>query len=135
MRTGNPGITESEAEEILCESLGVEQVLWLDRGLSGDDTDGHIDTIARFVREDAVLAPSAPSGSPNHDVLKENIHALRRMRTSNSGTLLEVIPLNSPKPITPEGWREEILPRDLCEFPADQSCGSRADIPSGFRRY
>ena len=112
----NPGITESEAEEILCESLGVEQVLWLDRGLSGDDTDGHIDTIARFVREDAVLAPSAPSGSPNHDVLKENIHALRRMRTSNSGTLLEVIPLNSPKPITPEGWREEILPATYANF-------------------
>lgn len=38
------------------------------------------------------------------------------MRTSNSGTLLEVIPLNSPKPITPEGWREEILPATYANF-------------------
>ena len=112
----NPGLSESEAEEILCESLGVEQVLWLDGGLLGDDTDGHIDTLARFVSENVVLAPSAPAWNPNHDVLHENIRALRRMRTAESSSLLEVIPLNSPKPIRPEGWREEILPATYANY-------------------
>ncbi len=112
----NPEITEPEAERILRESLGVEQVLWLDRGLAGDDTDGHIDTLARFVSEDVVLAPSAPAWNPNHDVLRDNIRALRRMRTADSGSLLEVIPLNSPRPIRPEGWREEILPATYANF-------------------
>ena len=61
----NPGIGKEEMGTILKAALGAKNILWLKQGLAGDDTDGHIDTLARFVSEDVVLAPSAPAWNPN----------------------------------------------------------------------
>jgi agmatine deiminase len=67
----NPGLSEADAEALLRAALGVE-MLWLDRGLAGDHTDSHVDNIARFVAEDAVVCMRAASPSAvNYDVLEE----------------------------------------------------------------
>ncbi len=112
----NPGLTKERAEEIFRDVLGTECVLWLKSGLEGDDTDGHIDTLVRFFRKDAVLAAvdEKPS-SINHDALKRNFDALKRMRLPD-GSPLEVLALPSPDPIRPEGWREEVLPATYANF-------------------
>ena len=112
----NPGKSKAEAERILIESLGLEQVLWLKSGMEGDDTDGHIDTLTRFIRDDAVLAiVDENPGSQNHDTLRRNIEDLKAMRLPD-GSRLEIVPLPSPKPIRPENWREETLPASYANF-------------------
>ncbi len=74
----NPGLTERDLEHVLAEYLGLTRIVWLELGLQGDHTDGHVDTIARFVDEDTVLACVAEDASdPNHDVLAENAARLR----------------------------------------------------------
>src|SRR5205085_605546 len=52
----NPGLGRAEVEQVLCDHLGVQKVLWLGRGIAGDDTHGHIDDLARFVGPRAVVA-------------------------------------------------------------------------------
>ncbi len=111
----NKGVTEKTAEKLLCDALGMRQVLWLDSGLPGDDTDGHIDTLARFFREDAVLAVPGKKTHPGYETLKRNFRALEKMRTAD-GKPLQVVPLPVPEPIRPQGWREEILPVTYANF-------------------
>ena len=112
----NPGMSKARAEQLLMDALGCEQVLWLPSGLAGDDTDGHIDTITRFIAPDVVLtAYDDDPLSPNHDVLKRNDALLRAMRL-HDGTPLEVIRLPMPEPIRPQNWREEILPATYANF-------------------
>ncbi len=112
----NPSVPKSEAEKILRRTLGVERVHWLKSGMVGDDTDGHIDTLARFFRKDAVLAIVEDSKSARHyDVLMSNFKALEKMKVCG-GEKLNVIPLNCPAPIVPENWREEVLPATYANF-------------------
>lgn len=111
----NGKITESEAEQILCHSLGMRKILWLDSGLPGDDTDGHIDTLARFVRRDTVLAARANPNHPGYETLERNFQALRQMRNAD-GEKLEVIPLPMPDPVYPKGWRTDILPATYANY-------------------
>ena len=56
----NPGMTREQIEETLCRYLGLEKILWLDRGIVGDDTHGHVDDITRFVSEGTIVT-SVPS--------------------------------------------------------------------------
>ncbi|NMA43243.1 MAG: agmatine deiminase family protein [Oligosphaeraceae bacterium] len=112
----NPGLDKKEVERILIEFMGLEQVLWLEQGLTGDDTDGHIDTLTRFFRKDAVLTVfDEDPASPNHKTTVENEKALRAMRLPD-GSRLEVVRLPCPKPIRPDDWREEILPASYANF-------------------
>ena len=111
----NKGISEKAAGQLLCDALGIRQVLWLDSGLPGDDTDGHIDTLARFFQEDAVLALLGPKSHPGYDTMKQNFKSLQKMRTAD-GKPLQAVPLPVPAPIRPEGWREEILPATYANF-------------------
>lgn len=109
----NPGSTKEQAENILKEALGMEKIGWLKSGLIGDDTDGHIDTLARFFRKDAVLAAVDKKGGVQHDVLKQNFMDLCKMRLP-SGSPLSVVPLPCPEPIYSQ--KGEILPANYANF-------------------
>lgn len=94
----NPGLSRQELESVLGDYLGVRQVLWLKRGIEGDDTHGHIDDIARFVSEATVVAASERDrNDANFAPLNENLRLLRRM-TDESGRKLEVVKLPMPRP-------------------------------------
>jgi agmatine deiminase len=101
----NPGMTREQIEGALGRMLGVKKVLWLERGIVGDDTHGHVDDIARFVGPRTVLAASeADPADENHAILKENLKRLKKM-TDTAGKALEVIPLPMPSPVIFKGQR------------------------------
>jgi agmatine deiminase len=101
----NPGMTREEIEDALGRMLGVKKVLWLKRGIVGDDTHGHVDDIARFVGTRTVLAATeADPADENHAILKENLKRLKKM-TDTTGKALEVIPLPMPAPVVFKGQR------------------------------
>ncbi len=112
--TRNPNRTRSEVEAELRKQLGVQQIIWVDGGgLEGDDTDGHIDQLARFVKADTVVAAvSSTTSDSNHDGLVEN-HRLLTLATNAAGQRLNVIPLPTPKPRVLEGRR---VPESYCNF-------------------
>jgi len=69
----NPGLSKEEIEAQLCAAFGAKQILWLDRALVGDDTDGHIDNLARFVSADTIMtAIEIDPHDANYEALKEN---------------------------------------------------------------
>ena len=112
----NPAMTRAQIGDMLMQSLGMDEILWLKGGLFCDDTDGHIDTLARFVRPGEVLACTAPEGSPNAPMLNENLRRLREYRT-RLGRPLDVILLPLPDPVAPpDGWREETLPASYANY-------------------
>ena len=101
----NPGLSREGIEGILREVLGARKVLWLGRGIAGDDTHGHVDDIARFVGPCTVVAAVEESRSdPNFAPLRENLDRLRSM-TDQDGRPLRVVPLPMPRPIVFEGQR------------------------------
>jgi agmatine deiminase len=74
----NPGRSREQIEQELRGRLGVEQIVWLARGLVEDlDTDGHVDNICAFLPDGRVLAQAAPAGDPNHEHLRTNAQVLR----------------------------------------------------------
>lgn len=109
----NPPFGRADYEAVFAEYLGVRKVLWLDRGIVGDDTHGHIDDLARFVGSRAVVAvvESNPSDE-NYTLLQENLERLEGM-TDVHGTKLEVIPLPMPRPLVFDGLR---LPASYANF-------------------
>jgi len=109
----NPGLGRTAMERTLCDALGAEKVLWLGRGIAGDDTHGHVDDVARFVGPRTVVAcVESNLGDPNHEPLAENLARLRRMRDL-AGRRLEVVPLPMPAPLSFEGTR---LPASYANF-------------------
>ena len=72
----NPHLSKAEIEDYLKNYLGVNEILWLKKGIEGDDTDGHIDDIARFVNENTILLAYAEKGDKNHYALHENLMIL-----------------------------------------------------------
>jgi agmatine deiminase len=75
----NPDVDASALETALRDFLGVRDVIWLDNGLEGDHTDGHIDTLTRFIDERTVLTSVClDSGDPNHETLATNLELLRQ---------------------------------------------------------
>jgi agmatine deiminase len=101
----NPGVERIELEGMFGQYLGVDQVVWLARGIVGDDTHGHIDDVARFVGERTVVAPREPNpDDPNHPILEENLARLRAWRGAD-GRPLEVVELPMPTPIAYSGQR------------------------------
>ncbi|MGM0458535.1 MAG: agmatine deiminase family protein [Bacteroidota bacterium] len=93
----NPGLTKREIEKKLVHYLGATQVLWLKEGLIGDDTDGHIDDLTRFVNKNTVVTALPEStGDPNYPALAENITILNKTKLKN-GETLNVITLPLPE--------------------------------------
>lgn len=95
----NPDLDREGVEGMLREWCGAERVVWLGRGIEGDDTDGHIDDVARFVGPATVVAAVEPDRTdPNHGILEDNLARLRAARDAR-GRALTVIPLPMPEPL------------------------------------
>ena len=103
----NPGLGREGIERIFADVLGIRRVVWLGRGIAGDDTHGHVDDLARFVAPGRVLLCQEPNGkAENHAPLREN---LERLKSAH----LEVIPLPMPAPVVYDGQR---LPASYANF-------------------
>jgi agmatine deiminase len=101
----NPAMKRKDYEKIFAHHLGIRNVIWLDRGITGDDTHGHVDDITRFVAPDTVVtAVESDPNDPNYDPLRENIHRLRSA-TDQDGKPLAIIELPMPSPVIFEGRR------------------------------
>ena len=109
----NPGLGRSGTERVLCDSLGASRVLWLGDGIAGDDTHGHVDDLARFVRPGVVvLASENDAHDANYRALAENRERLQGARDAK-GRALEVVPLPMPAPLCFDGTR---LPASYLNF-------------------
>ena len=109
----NPGVPRRQMETILAEYLGIEKVLWLGRGIAGDDTHGHVDDLARFVGPRTVVTVvEENAGDPNHRPLAGNLARLRRM-TDQRGRRLKVETLPMPAPLIFKGRH---LPASYANF-------------------
>lgn len=109
----NPHLSQKQIEEYLMEYYGVSQILWLGDGIVGDDTDGHIDDITRFVNEDTVVTVvEEDENDDNYELLQENLKALRNMHLLD-GRQLKVIELPMPKAVIYEDQR---LPASYANF-------------------
>ena len=109
----NPGFDRSDIEQVLKSVLGVRNVLWLNKGIAGDDTHGHVDDLCRFVDRDTVVLCHEPNGNdPNHAVLEENRERLEGFRLED-GSKINVVRLPMPEPLTYDGYR---LPASYANF-------------------
>ena len=114
----NPGMTKAEIERVLFDGLGVTETVWLGDGIAGDDTDGHVDDMTRFVAERTVVTAVEPDPSDaNHAPLAENAARLRAWR-GRDGRGLEVVELPMPPPLfhTPADGPAERLPASYANF-------------------
>ena len=101
----NPQLSKAQIESYLHEYFGVEQIIWLKAGIQGDDTDGHIDDITRFVNEDTVVTVTEQNPhDPNYAVLQENLKRLKAARLPN-GKPLNVIELPMPASLVMDNER------------------------------
>ena len=109
----NPGLSRQDLEKVLADYLGVKKVLWLNCGIAGDDTHGHIDDLARFVgpRTIVTVVEDNPADE-NYAPLQENLERLSGM-TDLEGRPLEVVQLPMPDPVYWEGTR---LPASYANF-------------------
>jgi agmatine deiminase len=95
-RNRNPHLNREQIEEFLKGYLGVRKVLWLAEGVVGDDTDGHIDDLARFVSPTKIVcAVEEDPSDPNFEILQENLQRLRQM-TDTHGRFFEIVTLPMP---------------------------------------
>lgn len=118
----NPGVSKTDIEAELHRMMGTESVFWLGQGIEGDDTDGHIDDMVRFVSEDAVVSITEPDPhSPNYRALAENNERLQDLRTL-SGSHVDIIPLPMPEPIIRDKWRLSRLPATYANFLICNGC-------------
>ena len=114
----NPNLSRDEIEQRLRDYLGVRDILWLGDGIAGDDTDGHIDDLARFVSEKTVVtAVEENRGDENYEPLQENLARLQAMKINDRA--IEVITLPMPKKIMREGLR---MPATYANFYIANSC-------------
>jgi agmatine deiminase len=101
----NPGFAREDYERMFAEYLGIEKVIWLGKGIVGDDTHGHVDDLSRFLAPDTVLTMVEPKKSDaNHEVLADNLRRLRGA-TDQSGKKFRIVELPMPRPVTFEGRR------------------------------
>jgi agmatine deiminase len=109
----NPGLSRQDLEAVFREYLGIRKVLWLNRGIDGDDTHGHVDDLARFVDDRTVVTVVEENrGDPNYEPLQENLERLRGM-TDQDGAPLRVETLPMPEPVYFRGQR---LPASYANF-------------------
>ncbi len=108
----NPGVSQSQVEQVLHQFLGVTTVIWLEDGIAGDDTSGHIDDFARFVSPGHVVVCASERGDAEARLL-EDAHAALCSATDARGRRLQVTTLPMPEPVTYDG---EILPASYANF-------------------
>jgi agmatine deiminase len=110
----NPQLNRQDIEQHLRDGLGVSEILWLKRGIEGDDTDGHIDDLARFTDERTILA-CIDRGPNNRDILNDNLARLRSFLGPN-GKPFEVLEIPLPEACEVPGWRLPVLPASYVNF-------------------
>ena len=104
----NPALSKRDIEGLMKNHLGLSEVIWLGKGIAGDDTHGHVDDFARFTSEDTIVIATEPDKSdPNHEPLKENVARLRSRKD------LRIATLPMPEPIHFAGQR---LPASYANF-------------------
>ncbi|HKF45724.1 MAG TPA: agmatine deiminase family protein [Terracidiphilus sp.] len=109
----NPGVSREQLEQAFHDYLGIEQVIWLGRGVAGDDTHGHVDDISRFVGPETIVTAVEPDASdPNHEPLRENLERMRAARTLD-GKQFTIVELPLPRPVVFRGQR---LPASYANF-------------------
>ena len=109
----NPELNRSDLERFLRAALGIDHVIWLGDGIVGDDTDGHIDDIARFTSETTMICMVEENPQDqNYRPLKDNVERLKEARDAQ-GRKLNVVTIPSPEPIYCEGVR---LPASYANF-------------------
>ena len=112
-RNRNPDMSRGEIEQFLKDALGVSHVIWLGEGILGDDTDGHIDDIARFVNPMTVVCVlETNSNDDNYAPLRENYERLQGARDQD-GNRLSIVILPCPAPVYCAGSR---LPASYANF-------------------
>jgi agmatine deiminase len=114
----NPHLSRKEIETRLRDFLGVHEIFWLGNGIEGDDTDGHIDDLARFVSETKVLTVVEENrDDANYQPLQENLGRLREMKVGDRKS--DIITLPMPKKIIRDGMR---MPASYANFYIANSC-------------
>ena len=114
----NPNLSRDEIEQRLRDYLGVREILWLGDGIAGDDTDGHIDDLTRFVSERTIVTVVEENrDDENYQPLQENLARLREMKIG--GRNVEILTLPMPKKIIREGLR---LPASYANFYIANTC-------------
>lgn len=111
----NPGMDRNDWERLFAEEFGCDRVLWLEHGyLAGDDTDGHIDTLARFCDTETIVHVSCEDpGNPNHASLQRMAVELQALR-QRDGRPYRLLPLPSPRPLYDKNRRP--LPASYANF-------------------
>lgn len=109
----NPGFTREDYEQVFAEYLGATQTIWLNKGIIGDDTHGHVDDLARFVKKGVVAAVvESNRKDENYSILQDNLKRLKKARDAKSKPL-DIIELPMPKPVT---FGDEVLPASYANF-------------------
>jgi agmatine deiminase len=109
----NPHLSREEIELYLGDYLGVSKVVWLGEGIVGDDTDGHVDDIARFVGERTIVcAVEEDTADPNHEFLADNLRRLK-LATDARGRRFEIVTLPMPGEVL---GRDGRLPASYANF-------------------
>ena len=109
----NPGVSRKQLEQAFSEYLGIDQVIWLNRGIAGDDTHGHVDDISRFVAPETIVTAVEPDiRDANHEPLAENLQRLKIARTL-SGKPFTLVELPLPHAVLFRGQR---LPASYANF-------------------
>jgi agmatine deiminase len=109
----NPGVSRDQLERVFDDFLGIDQVIWLGRGVAGDDTHGHVDDISRFVAPETIVTAVEPNTKdPNHEPLADNLQRLKAARTMD-GKQFTLVELPLPRPVVFRGQR---LPASYANF-------------------
>lgn len=109
----NPHLSQSQIEEYLTNYYGVNHILWLGDGIIGDDTDGHIDDLTRFVNSNTVVTiVEENKADENYEILQDNLKELKTLRLEN-GKQLNIVELPMPSPVVYEDQR---LPASYANF-------------------
>ena len=112
----NPKMSKADVEKELKGMLGVDTICWLKEGIEGDDTDGHVDDVVRFIREDALICMVEPKDTdPNHRVLKDIRERLDDLRAPD-GSKMEIIEIEMPQAVEVKDWRLSRLPASYANF-------------------
>ena len=113
VQTRNPGFTKSDYEQVFREYLGIKNIIWLSKGVSGDDTHGHVDDLCRFVNGNTVLLCQENNpDDENKAILDENLARLKDAKLED-GSKLNVVELPMPRPLLFEDLR---LPASYANF-------------------
>ncbi len=111
----NPGLSQGQIEALLSRALGVERFIWLPGGIDGDDTDGHVDDVARFIGPRQIAVVRAPKSHPDHEALERNYRVLLDAR-DQEGQRFDLVVLPTPGQIFAEGiadWQNGNQPSRL----------------------